>query len=76
MTVKELRRRLKDRVDSLDDEYVKVADHFISFLEDRANEEATRELLNIPGLLEELKESEKDITAGKLTDWRKVRNDV
>lgn len=38
--------------------------------------EATREILAIPGIEKTMRMAEKDIAAGRLTEWRKIRGDV
>jgi len=67
MTKTELRHRAKRRIDSLSDEHLWVADHFLAWLEECEGDEATAELLRIPGLVEEFEEAQKDIEAGRLT---------
>ena len=59
------RRRAKRRIDALPDERIDVADDFLAYLEERESNEATEELVRIPGLLEQLKEAEKDIAEGR-----------
>jgi hypothetical protein len=59
------RRRAKRRIDNLSDERVRAADDFLAYLEERESNEATEELLRIPGLLDRLKEAEEDIAAGR-----------
>lgn len=61
----ETRRRAKRRIDHLSDEHVFVAERFLAWLEECEGDEATAELLAIPGLLDDLKEAEKDIAAGR-----------
>lgn len=61
----ETRRRAKRRIDHLSDEHVLVAERFLAWLEECDGDEATAELLRIPGLLDDLKEAEKNIAAGR-----------
>ncbi len=63
----ETRRRAKRRIDHLSDEHVLVAERFLAWLEECEGDEATAELLRIPGFAEELEEAEKDVEAGRLT---------
>jgi len=72
----ELRQVAKDSIDSLTPEKLRVAADFLQFLQGRAGEEATAELLKIPGLVSDLKRAEKDRKAGKGKSWRGVRKDV
>jgi hypothetical protein len=76
MTTAQLRTKAKQRLDHLPAGQVKVAAEFLAFLDDRASDEATAELLRIPGLLESVRRAEKEIAAGKGVEWRKVRDDV
>lgn len=76
MTARELRRELKRRIDRLSEERLAVADDFLAYVEERESDDATAELLRIPGLLDELKEAERDIAEGKTASWREVRHDV
>lgn len=73
MTTKELRRRLKKKIDCLSAGRLKVAEDFIAYLDERESCEATEELMNIPGLRKELDRAEKDIAAGKTTPVEKLK---
>ena len=59
------RRRAKRRIDHLSDDSVNVADRFLAWLEDTQEEDATEELLRVPGLLDDVRKAEKDIAAGR-----------
>jgi hypothetical protein len=63
----DLRQRVKQRVDGLSEERLKVADDFLAYLEERDGAEATEELLRIPGFLGELEKARQEIGAGQLT---------
>ena len=76
MSGRELRRQAKKRIESLSPERLQIAIDFVSYLEERESNEATDELLRIPGFREALDEVEKGVTKGRLTDWRKIRKDV
>jgi len=76
MTIAERRKAAKQALDGLPPDKLKVAVEFLRYLEERVSDEATEELLKIPGLLEDVREAEKEVAAGKGTDWRKVRKDV
>ncbi|MCC7476655.1 MAG: hypothetical protein IT425_14800 [Pirellulales bacterium] len=76
MTTAELRQSAKDAIDTLPLAQLKMATEFLRFLDERMSEEATEELLRIPGLLEDLKEAERDVAEGRTVDWREVRRDV
>ncbi len=52
-----------------------VAD-FLAYIADKENENATQELLDIPGFMESFEKGQQDIEEGRLVDWRKIRDDV
>jgi len=72
----ELRRRAKKQIESLSSERLRVAADFLSYLEERESNEATDELLRIPGFAEQFEEAQRDMAAGRMVNWRKVRRDV
>ncbi len=76
MTTAELRQTAKDTLDALPPAQLKVAVEFLRFLDERMSDEATEELLRIPGLLEDIQEAERDFSEGKGVHWREVRQDV
>jgi len=47
---------------------------YIDSLEE--DEESTKELLAIPGFLNEVEIAEKEFKSGKGTNWRKIKKDV
>lgn len=69
----EARRRAKRRIDSLPDERIDVADDFLAYLQERESNEATEELLRIPGFVDRLKEAEKDIAEGRTVAVKDLR---
>ncbi len=73
MTVAELRHQAKGRLDAPTPERLKVADDFLAYLEEREADEATAELLAVPGLLESLSSAEEEIAAGELTPVEDLR---
>ena len=76
MTTQDLRREAKRRLQNLSAERVKVANDFLAYLEERESNEATRELLETPGLIEAIERAEKSAKARRLIAWRRVRDDV
>jgi hypothetical protein len=76
MTTEQLREIAKGTLEGLPPEQLKVAAEFLRYLDERASDEATEELLKIPGLLEDLDEAERDIREGKGVNWRELRRDV
>ncbi len=76
MTTAEIREQIQQYVDQLSPERLRVAADFLAYLAERESEEATEELLKIPGFVEAFEKAKQDIAAGKLTDWREIRRDV
>ena len=76
MNTTSIQRQIQSYVEQLSPERLTVALDFLAYLVERESNEATEELLAIPGLLEELKEAEGSIEAGDLVDWRDIRNDL
>jgi len=76
MTTLQLRRAAQHRLRTLPPDKLKVAAEFLIFLETSASDEATAELLRIPGLMEDLRKAHRGIAAGKGVEWRKARRDV
>jgi hypothetical protein len=76
MTTAQLRKYAKEQLDSLPPDKIKVAAEFLNYLETAASRDATAELLKIPGLLQDVKESAEHVKRGRIKDWRKVRKDV
>ena len=76
MTTAELLELAKETLVQLPSEQLKVAAEFLRYLDERASEEATEELLKMPGLLEDIAEAERDVALEKTVPWREVRRDV
>ncbi|NOS85640.1 MAG: hypothetical protein HOP31_10910 [Ignavibacteria bacterium] len=76
MTTTSLKSSISKRIRNFPKEKLLVVDDFISYLADRNDNAATKELLNIPGLLSEVKAGKREFASGKGTNWRKVRKDV
>ncbi|MCI0450242.1 MAG: hypothetical protein L0Y79_10750 [Chlorobi bacterium] len=77
MTTTTLKKRINRTIKKLPKEKLQVVDDFVSYLADRDEEnEATKELMAIPGLLSELEKAQKEFKEGKGVNWRKVPKDV
>lgn len=76
MTTLQLRRAAEHRLRGLPPGKLKVAFEFLTYLEVSASDEATAELLRIPGILDDVRKAHREIAAGKGVNWRKVRRDV
>ncbi|MCL1469101.1 hypothetical protein LAY57_00270 [Argonema antarcticum A004/B2] len=75
-TTDEIRLQVKQYVDRLSPERLRVAADFLAYLAESESNEATQELLEIPGFVEAFERGKQDVAAGRVTDWRKVRDDV
>jgi hypothetical protein len=73
MTTTDLLQVAKETLEGLPPPQLKVAAEFLRYLDERASDEATEELLKIPGLLEDLAEAERDIAEGKTIPYEKLR---
>jgi hypothetical protein len=76
MTTAELLEIAKETLEQLPPEQLRVAAEFLKYLDERASDEATEELLKIPGLLEDIADADREFAEGKGTPWREVRRDV
>ena len=76
MTTLQLRRAAEHRLRGLPPDKLKVAAEFLTYLETSASDQATAELLSIPGLVEDVRKAHREIAAGKGLEWRKVRREV
>ena len=53
-----------------------LAADFLAYLADKESEEATQELVNIPGFIESFERGKKDIAEERVVNWRNSRSDV
>ena len=67
MDTQTLRQEARRKLDSLSIQRLKVANDFLAYLEERESNEATEELLHIPGFLEAFETAQKEIVDGELT---------
>jgi len=73
MTTAQMLELAKETLEQLPPEQLKVAAEFLKYLDERASEEATEELLKIPGLLEDIEQAEREFAEGKGTPVEKLR---
>ena len=73
MTVTELRRRAKQRLERLSPQRRAVADDFLAYLEERDVDEATAELLQIPGFITAFEQAQRESAAGDVTAVEDLR---
>jgi hypothetical protein len=75
MTTIQLRKMLKQRIDSLPVRQLRLAKDLLAYVQDQDINAATRELMDIPGLVDRIQKL-RGTPASKATPWRKVRSDV
>ncbi len=73
MSTIELRRKAKKTIDKLSGSRLRFVADLLNYVQERESEEATKELLEIPGFLESFDQGVKDVRAGRTTPWRKAR---
>jgi hypothetical protein len=66
----ELRRRAKKTIDELSGDRLKFVNEFLAYVKERQSDEATTELLQIPGFSESFRRGERDLRSGKTINWR------
>jgi hypothetical protein len=72
----ELREKLIEQIEQLSPPKLRIIADFLAYLSDKESEEATEELLEIPGIDAAMQRAKEDIEAGKLFDWQNIRDDV
>ncbi len=73
MSSAELRDQVKEYVDQLSPERLLVAADFLAYLMERESEDATQELLDIPGFVEAFERGKKEAAEGKVIPVEKLR---
>lgn len=76
MNTTEIRQQINQYLDRLSSDRLQLVAEFLAYLADKESEEATQELLDIPGFIESFERGKKDIAEGRLANWRTIRTDV
>jgi hypothetical protein len=76
MNTTEIRKQIDKNLDRLSSERLDLVAEFIEYLADKESQDATQDLLDIPGFFESFERAKKDIAAGRVINWRSVRTDV
>ena len=66
----------EDRLRTLSPERLRVANDFLAYLQEREENEATAELLGIPGFEAAFRRGVAQADSGQVTRWQDVRRDV
>jgi hypothetical protein len=72
----QMRNQLKQYIDQLSPESLEIVAEFVTDLVSQDDEDATEELLKISGFTEAFERGKQQVRAGKVKDWRTVRDDV
>ncbi|MCL1474390.1 hypothetical protein [Argonema antarcticum] len=64
------------RLHQLSPERLRVAVDFLAYLQEREENEATEELLSIPGFEDELREAQQQAEAGEVVPFESIRRHV
>jgi hypothetical protein len=70
----EVRQQINQYLDVLSSERLQLVADFLAYLADKESEDATQELLDIPGFIESFEIGKKDIAEGRVKSWRTIRN--
>ena len=76
MQVTELREKVIEQIEQLSPNKLRVIADFLDYISDKESEEATAELMKIPGIDTAMQMAKEDIEAGRLFDWQDIRDDV
>jgi PHD/YefM family antitoxin component YafN of YafNO toxin-antitoxin module len=76
MNTTEIRQQIDQYLEQLSSDRLQLVAEFLAYLADKESEEATQELLDIPGFIESFERGRKDIAEGRITNWRTIRTDV
>ena len=72
----DVREKIHQYIEQLSPDRLAVALDFLAYLVERDLDDATAELLSMPGFVAELKAAEQEADAQELSDWRSLRSDV
>ncbi|MEH2261187.1 hypothetical protein [Nostoc sp.] len=68
----EVRQQINQYLDVLSSERLQLVADFLAYLADKESEDATQELLDIPGFIESFERGKKDIAEGRVKNWRLI----
>jgi hypothetical protein len=76
VTTAQLRKQVIGQVKVLSDDGLRVACHFIEYLNEHEDDATTAELLKIKGFQAALRRAERQVAKGQTVRFAKVRRDV
>ncbi|MEH2012158.1 hypothetical protein PQG02_12780 [Nostoc sp. UHCC 0926] len=62
----EVRQQIDQYLDALSSERLELVADFLAYLADKESEDATQELLDIPGFIESFERGKKDVAEGRV----------
>lgn len=77
MTTSLLKTRINRKINKLPHNKLQVVEDFVSYLSERDDEnEATKELISIPGFENRFKEALRSVKKGETIDWETIKRNV
>jgi len=75
MEVVEIKNKIRNTIDTLSPEKLRMA---LDFLEDlqRSEDDETQALVNEPGFMEDYQQAKEDIRTGQTISWEAINRDV
>ena len=73
MSTSQLREQITEQLQSLSEDRLRVAYHFVSYLHEYQDNAATKELLEIEGFLPALERAERDADSGNTVPFAEIR---
>ncbi|MEH1833099.1 MAG: hypothetical protein V7L29_13715 [Nostoc sp.] len=67
-----VRQQINQYLNVLSSERLQLVADFLAYLADKESEDATQELLDIPGFIESFERGKKDIAEGRVKNWRLI----
>lgn len=72
----ETRHRIDRYLEQLSPTRLQLAADFLAALAEKDSDDATQELLDIPGFIDSFKRGRQDIAEGRIASWRTICSDV
>ena len=67
-----IREKINQYLDGLSSERLELVADFLAYLAEKESEDATQELLDIPGFIESFERGKKDIAENRVKNWRMI----
>ncbi|MBW4596333.1 MAG: hypothetical protein KME46_26370 [Brasilonema angustatum HA4187-MV1] len=71
-----IREKINQYLDALSSERLELVADFLAYLADKKTEDATQELLDIPGFIESFERGKKDVAESRVKNWRTIRSEL